>query len=215
MTDTKPRHGRAARIVPIRRLLLIFLWYVPVGCASAAHHDGEVDLVTRGDWGARDPVAAMRPHEIGFITIHHTATLQAPDRSLEEKLRGLQRFSQAASPLASGGTKPPWPDIPYHYYVDHAGRVGEGREVGYAGDSNTAYDPTGHLLIVLEGNFEEEQPTVAQLATLGRMVQGFAREYGVPAERIQGHLDYAETLCPGRHLYERLPWLRRLAGADQ
>jgi hypothetical protein len=174
----------------------------PVSAAAPAA------MLTRAEWGANAPVAPMQPHRIRWITIHHTATRQQPARSLEEKMRALQNFSQTDAPLADGRMKLAWPDIPYHYYVDHAGQVAEGRDVRYAGDTNTSYDPAGHLLIVLEGSFGVEEPTAAQLATLERLVVGFARQYGVPAERIDGHKDHADTACPGTHLYELLPALR-------
>ncbi|HEX2092225.1 MAG TPA: peptidoglycan recognition family protein [Longimicrobiaceae bacterium] len=169
-------------------------------------------IVPRAAWGAQPPVAPMQRHAIRRITIHHTASLQRPDRTLQDKLRGLQRFSQTESPLADGRTKPPWPDIPYHYYVDLEGRIAEAREVEYAGDSNTAYDPTGHLLIVLEGNFEIEYPTAPQMESLRRLVRWASLRWGVPAEGIGKHNDFADTACPGDHLEVQLPRLRELAG---
>ena len=150
-------------------LLLLCLPLLAGGCAPrpapgaplpgpppAAPNLPEVADLPRAGWGAAAPAAPMRRHAPDHVTIHHTATLQRPGVPLEEKLRALQRFSQAESPLADGRTKPPWPDVPYHFYVDPYGRVAEARDTAYAGDSNTAYDPAGHLLIVLEGNFEEE-----------------------------------------------------------
>lgn len=196
--------------------VLIALLAAASACSPLGRGGGAPDerILPRADWGARPPAAAMEPHEIRVITIHHTATLQRPDRSLVEKMRALQSFSQTESPLADGRIKPPWPDVPYHFYVDHAGRVAEGREAGYAGDTNTSYDPRGHLLIVLEGNFEVERPTPAQLATLERMVGELARRHGIPPGRIDGHRDHADTLCPGRNLYRLLPWLRTRAAAE-
>jgi len=169
-------------------------------------------LITRAQWGGLPAAGAMRPHEITSITIHHTAGRRNPDRSLQQKMKGLQDFSQCECPLADGRTKAAWADIPYHYYVDHEGVVAEARDPRFAGDTNTAYDPAGHLLIVLEGNFEEEEPTAAQLRTLRRLVPGFAARYQVPAERIDGHRDHAPTACPGKHLYELIPELRTSVG---
>lgn len=168
-------------------------------------------LLTRAEWGARAPVLPMRPHEPRSITIHHTATRQAPNRALADKMRALQQFSQNDGALDTGKAKPAWADVPYHYYIDVHGSVAEGREVGYAGDTNTTYDPAGHVLIVLEGNFQEEQPTPGQLAALRRLVAEFSARWQIPAERIGGHKDFADTACPGRNLEAYLPELRRLA----
>ncbi|CAN5709412.1 hypothetical protein BH23GEM6_BH23GEM6_22910 [soil metagenome] len=127
-------------------------------------------------------------------------------------MKNLQDFSQCECPLADGRTKAAWADIPYHYFVDQAGAVAEARDPRFAGNTNTAYDSAGHLLIVLEGNFEEEEPTAAQLRTLRRLVPAFAARYGVPSERIDGHKDHAPTACPGKHLYELIPELRARVG---
>jgi hypothetical protein len=169
-------------------------------------------VLPRESWGAAAPVAPMRRHAPHRITIHHTAGRQRPERPLEEKLRGLQRFSQTESPLAGGRVKPPWPDVPYHFYVDLRGRVAQARDTAYAGDTNTSYDPAGHLLIVLEGNFEEEYPTAPQMEALRRLVLVLARQWGIPGSRVGKHNDFADTACPGDHLEVWLPDLRALVG---
>ena len=170
----------------------------------------DVPIVSRSEWGARDPVLPMREHRIERITIHHTATKQNPSRSLADKLRGLQAFSQRDDSLGDGRRKPAWADVPYHYYIAVDGSVGEARSWRYVGDSNTPYDPTGHLLIVVEGNFEDEQLTDAQRRALESLVPAFARRFGVPSARLGAHKDYASTRCPGQNLYAELPRLRVL-----
>ncbi len=197
-------------------LLVLTLSSVLSSCAlreNAPSAPPGVRVLPRTAWQAHPPVLEMKPHELRAITIHHTATRQQPRRSLAEKMRGLQQFSQHEGMLASGRMKAAWPDVPYHFYIDHRGRIAEGREIGFTGDTNTAYDPTGHILIVLEGNFEEEWPTRGQLRSLRRLVMGLAVQWQVPAERVQGHKDYADTLCPGTHLYAYLPELRALVAS--
>lgn len=170
----------------------------------------DVPIVSRTEWGAKNPVRPMRDHRIERITIHHTATRQNGQRSLADKLRGLQAFSQRDDSLGDGRKKPAWADIPYHYYIAVDGTVGEARSWRYVGDSNTPYDPTGHLLIVVEGNFEDEQLTEGQLRALEALVTSFARQFNVSGERLGAHKDYASTRCPGRNLYAELPRLRAL-----
>ena len=150
----------------------------------------------------------MREHTLAYITIHHTATPQNPDRSIEGKLHGLQAFSQRVDSLGDGRLKPAWADVPYHFYIDVHGQIAEGREIGYVGDTNTAYDPTGHILIVLEGNFEEEALGESQQTALRQLVRELATAWDIPTERIATHRDYAETLCPGQALYDWIPELR-------
>jgi hypothetical protein len=168
------------------------------------------DILTREQWGAKPVLAGARFHEIQFITIHHTGVVQNPMRTLEDKLKGLQAFSQRVDKLADGRTKPAWPDIPYHYYISVDGRIGEGRPWNLVGDTNTAYDPAGHLLVVVEGEFDREVPSEAQLKSLDRIVLWAAQHWSVPARRIRTHQDYARTDCPGKALQSRMSDLRNL-----
>lgn len=200
------------------------LWFWPVvglalgGCASTPRPVApttEVAVVSRADWGARDPVLPMREHRIERITIHHTATRQDTARSLVAKLRGLQEFSQRDDSLADGRRKPAWADVPYHYYIAVDGSVGEARSWRYAGDTNTPYDPAGHLLIVVEGNFEDEELTLPQRRALESLVPTLARRFAVPGSRLGAHKDYAATRCPGRNLMAELPRLRELIDASR
>lgn len=172
-----------------------------------------IAYLNRQEWGANAPVLPMRPHKLSRLTLHHTATMQQPNRNLADKLRGLQKFSQEESPLADGRTKPAWADIPYHLYVDVHGKVGEARDLRYAGDSNTSYDPAGHLLVVVEGNFEQELLTEAQRHTLEQLLPALAKQYGLTDNSLGTHKDFAETACPGTNLYKELPRLRGLVSA--
>lgn len=170
-------------------------------------------VLSRQEWQAKEPAAGMKPHRPSRITIHHTAETQRADLSLERKMQSLQSFSQQPAKLAGGGAKPAWPDVPYHFYVDLRGRIAEGRDISYAGDTNTDYDPTGHILIVLEGNFEKEQPTAAQLQQLTGLLRWLCGRWQIPATEIKGHGDYAATACPGRNLKVELPRLREGAAS--
>lgn len=186
---------------------------VPGGCYKAPTGSGipeGVRYVARADWGAQPPVLPMKPHVPVRITIHHTGVSQDPGRTVESKLKGLQLFSQRDDSLASGRKKPAWPDVPYHYYISVDGAVAEGREWRFVGDSNTPYDPTGHLLIVVEGNFERDTLSSAQRNTLDILVPSQARRFRIPAAALGAHRDYAQTSCPGRSLYSELPRLRSL-----
>ena len=164
-------------------------------------------ILTRKQWGAGPVILSPRLHQIRYVTIHHTGVAKKPSVDLPTKLRNLQKWCQREDRTSFAHVKPPWPDIPYHYYIAWDGQIAEGREVRFVGDTNTIYDPTGHLLIVVEGNFEVEVPSEAQLRSLDAMTQWAARRYQVPRIRIKGHGDYAQTDCPGS-LRDYLPKLR-------
>ncbi|HYW06706.1 MAG TPA: peptidoglycan recognition family protein [Longimicrobium sp.] len=201
------------RLIHAPLLALAFL----AGCAPApaVPVPAGVRFVSRAEWGALAPSSEMKTHALRRLTIHHTAERQAPTRSTADKLGALQRFSQSSGTLGNGRPKRAWPDVPYHLYVAADGSVGEGREIRFVGDTNTPYDPTGHLLVVVEGNFENETLTGPQRRTLEILLLVLTRRYRIPADSIAAHRDFAETLCPGRSLYAEIPALRALVAATQ
>ncbi len=152
----------------------------------------------------------MKTHVPQKITIHHTATKQNASRTVQEKLKSLQKFSMERSPLSDGRIKEPWADVPYHFYIAVDGTIGEGRQLQYVGDSNTPYDPTGHVLIVLEGNFQNEKVSEAQLQSLKSLSLAVAKRWKISGDNISGHKDNATTACPGEDLYQLLPQLREM-----
>jgi hypothetical protein len=107
-------------------------------------------------------------------------------------LANLQVFSQ---------TKRPWCDVPYHYFVNVDGKIYEGRDPSIPGDTNTAYDPTGHLLICALGNFELQTPPKAQLDSIADLMAWSCEKYGLDPASISSHRDHALTACPGRTLF--------------
>ena len=166
-------------------------------------------ILSRQEWKAKDAIGEMKQHIIRHITIHHTASPQKEKITIEKKMQSLQNFSQSESRLASGKHKPVWADVPYHYYIAVDGQIAEGRDIRYAGDTNTDYDPSGHALIVLEGNFENELPTIKQLESLRELVNWLSVNYEIPVSEIKAHNDYAATACPGINLKKLLPTLKQ------
>jgi len=168
----------------------------------------EVPVLSRAAWQAKPAIGNPVRHDIRFLTIHHTGVAQKPSVPLATKIGNLQKWSQREDRTSFAKVKPAWPDVPYHYYIDFNGDIAEGREAKYVGDTNTTYDPTGHLLIVVEGNFQTERPSDAQLRSLDALTKAMAAKYRVPRVRIKGHGDYAQTDCPGANLRPYLSKLR-------
>lgn len=94
-----------------------------------------------------------------------------------------------------------WGDLAYHYIVGLSGTVYTGRSTAFRGDTGTAYDPDRHFLVVLEGNFENIDPTPGQLDSLPLVLAWAAGQFGISTSTIAGHRDYAATRCPGARLY--------------
>jgi N-acetylmuramoyl-L-alanine amidase/S-layer homology domain len=148
----------------------------------------------RETWGARPAdTSRLVPHTIDRITVHHAGTQTGVTGPAQ--FRGWQNWHMDGQG---------WADIAYHLLIGIDGTVYEGRDPAYRGDTGTSYDTSGHFLVVVEGNFEIEHPTAAQLQSLERVLAWAAEEYDVPVTRIAGHRDYAATTCPGRYLEERI-----------
>jgi hypothetical protein len=154
----------------------------------------EQSIVPVSAWGGT-PADASQAHRqtISHITLHHQGEPFKAGTDPQQYLRNLQTWSR--------GTKH-WLDIPYHYIIDLDGHIYEGRKIEYAGDTNTEYDPTGHALIEVVGNFEEVEPNQQQLDAVVRLMALLAKKYEVPLDHIASHRDFSkQTVCPGANLY--------------
>jgi N-acetyl-anhydromuramyl-L-alanine amidase AmpD len=85
--------------------------------------------------------------------------------------------------------------------IDLDGKIYEGRDITLAGDTNTEYDPVGHALIVVLGDFDKVEPNSAQINATVDVMAMLAKRFNVSPATIQSHRDYANTSCPGKHLY--------------
>lgn len=186
-------------------LLVLVLGIITTATGYSAFAGDIPIIVSREEWGAKTPTMTMKKNIPERITIHHSAIRQNTKISLKKKLQSLQIFSQHSSKLANGKIKKAWADVPYHYYIDLNGDIGEGRAIDRVGDTNTDYDPGGHISIVLEGNFEKDNPTSAQAAALESLLVYLVKKYRIDIKKIGWHKQYAKTACPGANLVEMLP----------
>lgn len=151
-----------------------------------------IEAHSRAAWGAASPRGRFTLHEIEQITIHHAGSLNGLTGPAQ--FRSWQTWHQALG----------WPDIAYHFIVGRDGNVYEGRPYDAVGDTATEYDPTGHFLIVLEGNLSEDVPTAAQLEKTAQIIAWASLNFDVPVATLSGHRDHAATECPGDNLYSTI-----------
>lgn len=139
------------------------------------------------------PLRLRVPHRITRVTLHHSGSPQPlrPEDDPIAKLRGLQSW---------GANDRNWWDVPYHFLIDLSGNVYEGRDWRYMGETNTSYDPSGHFLISVIGNYDQQEPTPAQIDAIADLMAWALDRFDLPLDRIGGHYDYADTDCPGRYL---------------
>ncbi len=159
---------------------------------------------------------------VAKFVIHHTAEnlKKERNRTPEELMRAIYSYHT----ITRG-----WGDIGYNFVIDRAGNVYEGR-AGYERNkripvgAHVAYRNIGTVGIALMGNFQEEEPTEAQLDVLALLIADLSEQIGSnPLEKtkfwgkttpnILGHQDLAVrghgTACPGLNMIKKLPELRK------
>ena len=147
-------------------------------------------------WGAAPALSGGTPHTPNRLTIHHTEVVLGDNANAPARLRQHQRYHQDSQG---------WIDIAYHLSVDRNGNIYQLRDPSLVGDTATNYDPTGHFLVVCEGDFNKEQVTEAQLNGAALAFAWAAQKYGIPTDTLAGHRDEsADTSCPGTSLYEHV-----------
>jgi hypothetical protein len=152
-------------------------------------------------WPALQP-----PQQITHITLHHQGEVWKEGTDVEAYLRRLQQWSRLTKR---------WADIPYHYVIAPDGRIYAARPLAQPGDTNTEYDPRGHALVMLVGNFEEQQPTPAQLNAAVELTAWLAREHHLGLDAIASHKDHSrQTVCPGKNFYAHIEsgWFKAEVG---
>lgn len=187
------------------------------------------DLVTRKEWGADESLRDGEPsynRTLKQVHVHHTVNSNDYQRSdVPALIRGM--YAYHTQTLG-------WSDIGYNFLVDRFGRAFVGRAGGprrlVRGAHTLGFnaESTGVSAI---GNYDTAQPTdpmldaiagiaAWKLAPFHRDPRGTIRVESEGSDKfaagrvvrlpvIDGHRDTNDTACPGQHLYDALPKVRR------
>ena len=195
------------RLAAMRSVLLLPA-LIAAGLLTIHLSAAAIEITPASAWGAVPDAAPAVPQiTITHITLHHQGETWVPGSDVPAYLRKLQHWSRETKH---------WADIPYHYVIDPEGKVYAARPENIAGDTNTEYDPRGHVLVMVLGNFEEVEPNAAQLQATVELMAELARKHGLDARAIASHRDYStQTVCPGKNLYRYLEngWIARAVTA--
>jgi len=158
---------------------------------------------------------------VAKFVVHHTAEnlQQERNRTPAELMRAIYSYHT----LTRG-----WGDIGYNFVIDRAGNVYEGR-AGYERNqripvgAHVSYRNIGTVGIALMGNFQEEEPTDAQMDVLALLIADLSEQigsnplgnttfWGKETPNILGHQDLAVrghgTACPGKNMITKFSELR-------
>lgn len=154
-----------------------------------------LEVIGRAGWRARPPTAPFVKHVIRQLTVHHSGAPLRDNRRAPDRVRSAQHYHQRVKG---------WPDIAYHFLIDGDGQVYEGRPLDARGDSHTRYDTSGHFLVCIIGDYDQQLVGSAPLEALARLLAWAAVRFQVSPATIRGHRELAATSCPGKHLQARI-----------
>ena len=178
-------------------------------------------IFSRKQWGAderlRDP-GSLHYGEVHAGFVHHTVNANGYSRDeVPSILRGIYAYH-----TQSRG----WSDVGYNYLVDRFGRIWEGRFGGVArpvvGAHTLGFNDDAFAMSAI-GNFETVRPSQVMLNAYAKLFAWKLSLHGIKAtdakqfvssrnfRAINGHRDAGATACPGRYLYEKIPWIRNAA----
>jgi hypothetical protein len=186
--------ARAAQAAPVHR------WRSDDDLDAIA---SEMTVIPRATWNREsgDPSRMRAAGRYTRITIHHAGMQAIRHTSRAAIISDLNRIREAHLEQRYG-------DIGYHLIVDYAGRVWEGRSLAYEG-AHVLSENEANVGVMLLGNFERQQPSLAQLAAMAELVELLRTHYGIRRSRVYGHRDLGSSVCPGRNLYPYVAELRQ------
>ena len=169
------------------------LTYLPAAAQSSRKRD-TVAIVPKVAWNAQE-ARPYKQHVPVKITVHHEGgKLLTTNDDAKQRLKNVQTWSM--------GPDRKWTDIPYHLLIAPDGTVYQGRNPLTVGETNTEYDPTGHLLICFLGNYSQQKLDEKLLKVLIRLLADSCIKYGISPKDISTHRDHSkQTTCPGEDIY--------------
>ena len=107
-----------------------------------------------------------------------------------------------------------WGDIGYHFLIDPAGRVWEGRDLRYQGAHAGGVNNEHNVGICLLGRFVGDRsgqaPPAAQVRSMEGLVAHMSAKHSISPRRIHTHKELkSDTNCPGSRLQAIVDRMRR------
>ncbi|WP_326821864.1 peptidoglycan recognition protein family protein [Streptosporangium sp. NBC_01756] len=162
-----------------------------------------IDLVTRSEWGARQPRGSYsRLTSTRGVKVHYTGGQVSPGIVNDHaKCVALVRSIQSQHMDGNG-----WLDIGYSVVACPHRKVFEGRGPGHLPAANGSGLNSGHYAVLgLVGSSGLTQPTDGILHAILDAVE-YLRDKGGAGREIKGHRDGYATDCPGGPLYA---WVKK------
>lgn len=164
------------------------------------------NVLPRSAWAKGNPVPQymnrMRP--VTRITIHHDGISPFASTNKAEAAARIESIRRGHRGRNFG-------DIGYHYVIDPAGRVWQGRSLTWQG-AHVGAQNDGNLGICVLGNYQNQRPSETQLRAVEHFVAQQMRTHRVGVRQVYTHKELAATACPGRNLQPSIVAMRRSGG---
>ena len=164
-------------------------------------------VISREEWGAEEPKNSYSYHPyFDKLTLHHAACCSADDiEEGKDQVRWIQDFHQNGRG---------WSDIGYHFLVDRAGNIYQGRPETVIG-AHVGGANTGNIGVCLLGCYHPPEVSCFQTITpesrqsIVEIFSWVSDTYGQSPAVLLGHRDYfGTTACPGDNIWIELPRFR-------
>jgi hypothetical protein len=166
--------------------------------------NGPLKAIPRSSWATESPIAGrlLLMNGVERITVHHEGWTEVSFSDAASTMRRLDSIRASHLERLKAA------DIGYHYVIDRAGRLWQGRDVAYQGAH--VRDHNAHNVgVMCLGNFDIQSPTEAQLATLRPTLITLQQSYKVPVKFVYTHQELNPTECPGTALQRHMVNIRR------
>lgn len=117
---------------------------------------------------------------INRIILHHTGV------TVEQSVEVIHNYHKSRG----------YAGIGYHFYVRKDGSIYKGRPIEWVG-AHAYGNNSDSIGVCAEGNFNEEDMSNEQKASLKELVAYLKNEYGI--DLVQAHRDVDSTSCPGEN----------------
>lgn len=167
-------------------------------------------------------MAILKTGKMIGVCIHHSAVKPGAENKSELKKRASSyntthsKKSWAAEIKTKGEFG--YPYIEYHYMIAKDGYLLQVQDEKYvlyhAGDvfrGASSFNLHG-IAIMLDGNYEKETPTDAQMLTLVKLIRDIQARYKIDA-LVRGHKETSQTAtsCPGKNIgISSSGWLKKV-----
>lgn len=164
---------------------------------------GPIDAIPRSRWAKSNPIQT-RLRSMGSIqriTIHHEGWTPVWFDDVANTSQRLESIRRSHLKRLRAG------DIGYHFVIDRAGRVWQGRDLTHQGAH--VRDHNAHNIgVMVLGNFDLQRPTERQANSLCNVLSNLMRQHRVSVDRIHTHQELNVTSCPGKALQSHTVALR-------